>query len=295
MPASNRPRSLHIAALDPDERPGCIQIYGRRPEAMSEAARMVVDLGASLVDVNMGCPSRKVCAHSGGAALLRDPAQVKRIVAAVRAAVSVPLTVKMRTGWARHDRNHVQVARICEGEGADAVTVHWRTREEAFKGAMDPAPIAEVVQAVGIPVVGNGDVVDLDSARRMLDETGCHALMLGRGAIRNPWLPLQLSVWLAGGDPPRPEATEQRQLVLDYLDLMQQHCWNERGALGRSKRFCGYYSRGLRFGGPLRKAVFHSRSMDEARRHLLTYFERLERFESGDALAFREGPSPDED
>lgn len=273
------PRILEMAAVDADEHPVAIQIYGRRPHNMAEAARRVVDLGADVVDVNMGCPSRKVCAHSGGAALLRDPALVRDIVRTVRAAVAGPMTVKIRTGWARSERNVREIARIVEGEGADLLTVHWRTREEAFKGAMDPEPIAWAVETVEIPVVGNGDVVDVASARRMLDETGCHGLMIGRGAVRNPWVCLQIARWLEGGVVPHPRAAERRALLEDYMTVLEANCRTEKGALGRTKKFCGYYTRGLPHGAPLRQAVFHSHSLAEAREHLGRYFARLERTE----------------
>lgn len=269
------PQILKMAELDADERPAAIQIYGRRPESMARAARMALELGADVVDINMGCPSRKVCAHSGGAALLRDPELVKAIVRAVRAAVPGPMTVKIRTGWAPDQLNGVEIARICEGEGADGITVHWRTRMEAFKGAMKPERIADIVQAVGIPVVGNGDVLDVDSAARMLDLSGCQALMVGRGAVRNPWLMLQLSRWLAGLSVCWPSASERQALVLDHMDLLEASCRSEKGALGRSKKFCGYYTKGLPHGAPLRQAVFHSHSMAEARGHLRRYFEAL--------------------
>jgi tRNA-dihydrouridine synthase B len=274
------PHILAMTRLDPDEHPAAIQIYGRRPESMAQAASMALELGAEVVDINMGCPSRKVCAHSGGAALLREPELVRAIVRAVRAVVPGPLTVKIRTGWSSEQRNGPEIARICAGEGADAITVHWRTRMEAFKGAMQPERIAEVVRAVDIPVVGNGDVVDVDSAARMLDVSGCHGLMVGRGAVRNPWLLGQLSCWLAGRPVSWPSAAERQALVLDHMDRLEASCRSEKGALGRSKKFCGYYTRGLPHGAPLRQAVFHSGSMAEARDHLRRYFEGLERWEA---------------
>ena len=274
------PRILEMARLDPDEHPGAIQIYGRRPESMAHAARAALELGADVVDINMGCPSRKVCAHSGGASLLRDPPLVREIVAAVRAVVPGPLTVKLRTGWSPEHRNGVEIARICAGEGADALTVHWRTRMEAFKGTMQPERIGEIVQAVDIPVIGNGDVVDFASAARMLDGSGCHALMVGRGAVRNPWVMLQLTRWLEGAPIPWPSAVERKTLLFDYMAVVEARCHTEKGALGRTKKLCGYYTHGLPHGAPLRQAVFHSHSMEEVRAHLARYFDELAARES---------------
>ncbi|MFH1469411.1 MAG: tRNA-dihydrouridine synthase [Pseudomonadota bacterium] len=269
------PRVREAALLDDDEHPGAIQIYGRRPEAMADAALAAVDLGADLVDLNMGCPAKKVCAHSGGASLLREPDLVRAIVRAVRHAIPGPLTVKIRTGWTPEARNGPEIARICEGEGADALIVHWRTREEAFRGPMDPAPVAAVVRAVSIPVVGNGDVLDVPSAARMLDESGCHGLMLGRGVVRNPWLPAQLAAWLEGRPPPEPSLQERLAMLEAYVAQQVATCHTERGALGRAKGFCGYYTRGLPHGGALREAVFHSQSVSELLAHVAEHFARL--------------------
>jgi tRNA-dihydrouridine synthase B len=256
-------RVRDIAALDPDERPAAVQIYGRRPEALAEAARMVAGGGAAVVDINMGCPARKVCAHSGGAALLGDPALVRAVVAAVRAAVSLPVTVKIRSGLTRALRNHVEIARICEGEGADAIVVHWRTREEAFGGTFDPGPIAEVRAAVRIPVVGNGDVVDVPTAFRLLDATGCHALMIGRGALKNPWLPLEVARALSG-DPFVPPSTPERgAFLLAYIEGVREVFRTETGALGRVKKLSAYFTRGMAGGGDLRRRILHARTLDE--------------------------------
>lgn len=270
------PRMLEMAALDPDEHPASVQIYGRRSASMAEAARRVVDLGADIVDINMGCPSRKVCAHSGGAALLRDPALVRDIVRAVRGAVTVPVTVKIRTGTTRDQRNGPEIARICEGEGADALTVHWRTREEGFKGLMDPAPVADVRAAVSIPVIGNGDVVDPASAARMLDGSGCHGLMVGRGAIRDPWLPLRLSRWLAGLPAPEITIGDRHSLFREYVDAIRVVFRTDRGALGRVKKFAGYFTHGLPGGSALRRDVLHATTLEEALDRFTTWAESAE-------------------
>jgi tRNA-dihydrouridine synthase B len=277
------PRIIEMARLGADEHPAAIQIYGRRPESMARAAAKALELGADVVDINMGCPSRKVCAHSGGSALLREPDLVRDIVRAVRAVVPGAMTVKIRTGWSPDSINGPEIARICEAEGADALTVHWRTRMEAFKGAMRPDRVAAIVRAVDIPVIGNGDVIDVESAAAMLDGSGCAALMVGRGAVRNPWLMLQLSQWLAGRPLFHPSAVERQALVFGYMDRLERACHSDKGALGRSKKFCGYFTRGLPHGAPLRQAVFHSKTMDEARRHLTRYFEQLAQREAAGA------------
>lgn len=270
-------RVRETAMLDPDERPGAVQIYGRRPEVLAEAARWVAASGASVVDINMGCPARKVCAHSGGAALLGDPALARSIVAAVRAAVDVPLTVKIRSGLTPGHRNHLEIARICEGEGADGIVVHWRTREDAFGGTFDPKPIAEVRRAVGIPVVGNGDVVDVPSALRLLDETGCHALMIGRGALCDPWLPLEVARTLAGEPFEPPTPADRCAFLLAYIEGTRSVFRTESGALGRVKKLAAYTTRALPHGGALRRRVFHARDLSEVEATLRTWPPTLAR------------------
>lgn len=250
-----------MAAVDPDERPVAVQIYGRRPLSLAEAARRLSDGGASVIDINMGCPARKVCAHSGGASLMREPALVRDIVRATRAATALPLTVKMRAGTDSHRRNAVEIARICQEEGADAVTVHGRTREDLFGGSCDLGIIAEVRAALSVPVIGNGDVVDLESARRMFDLTGCHAIMIGRGLVRDPFLGLRVARGLRDLPFEEPSLLEKKTFLLDYTREMLSACRTEDGALGRIKKFAGYYTHSLPLGGRLRKSLFVAREL----------------------------------
>ncbi len=279
-------RAARTAAFDPDERPVSVQLFGRRPEVMAEAARIVQDLGASIVDINMGCPSKKVCAHSGGSALMKDPALAGRIVAAVRAAISVPLTVKMRSGFDHSRRNAPEIARICQEEGAEALAVHWRTRSDGYGGERAVDAIAEAVRAVRIPVLANGDVVDIPSAERMLRETGAAGLMIGRGAIRNPWLLLQIGQWLRGEEPVVVDAAEKRRAMLRYFRTIAEAIPRERAALGRMKMLSGHFTRGLPCGGALRTRLLRSQSRAEAEGWVRRYFDLLERYEAGDRRAF---------
>lgn len=266
-------RVLEMATLDPDEVPASIQIYGRNPASLGEAARIARDLGAHVVDVNMGCPSKKVCAHSGGVALMRDPALVRDIVRTVRAAVSGPLTVKIRAGWSPAERNAVQIARICEEEGADGLTVHWRTREDAFGGTLRLDIIREVREAVRIPVVGNGDVVDVPSAARMLQETGCAGLMVGRGAVKDPWLPLRLARWFRNEPMEEPTSADRLAFLLAYLEAERKVFRTESGALGRLKKLMGYFGRGVPGGAVFRQSVLHATTLGEARDRIVAFFE----------------------
>ena len=206
-------RMMETCAFDPDERPVAVQLYGKDPRTMGEAARIVEAMGVDIIDINMGCPSKKVCAHSGGSALMKEPELARDIVREVVAAVQVPVTVKMRSGFDAERRNAPEIAWICQEEGASALAIHWRTREDKYGGERQVDKIAEAVQRVSLPVLANGDIIDIPSAHRMLRETGCAGLMVGRGAIRNPWVLRQISQWLAGEEPVRVDAAEKRRAI----------------------------------------------------------------------------------
>ncbi len=170
------------------EGPVAIQLFGHVPEILAEAARLLEEAGAAVVDVNMGCPARKVVASRGGSALMREPDLVREILRVLRKAVRGPLTIKIRGGWDRYGDEAFVVGRIAEEEGVDAITIHARTREQAFKGRADWSIIRALKERLRIPVIGNGDINEPDDALRMVEETGCDAVMIGRGILGNPWL-----------------------------------------------------------------------------------------------------------
>jgi len=277
-----------MAQFDADESPISIQIYGRRPEVMAEAAKIVQDMGPSIIDINMGCPSKKVCAHSGGSALMKDPELARDIIRAVRAAIEIPLTVKMRSGFDHTQRNAEQIAWIAQEEGAEAVAIHWRTRSDLYGGERMVDKIHQTKQKLSIPVIGNGDVLDIPSAVRMFEETGCDGVMVGRGAIRNPWALLQISQHLRGEPITQITAEDRRRVLLGYLDSLNGRFRSERGTLGRFKKISNYFTKGLPYGGDVRVLVLRSQSIEEAVDHLETYFERLQRFEAGESTVFRD-------
>jgi nifR3 family TIM-barrel protein len=281
-------RVEEIALIGPDEGLVAVQIYGRRPASLAEAARRLEARGVPLVDLNMGCPARKVCAHSGGASLMGDPSLVRDIVRAVRASVHLPLTCKMRAGLDASRRNAVEIARICEGEGADAVTVHGRTRAQMFGGECDLSVIADVRDAVAIPVIGNGDIVDAGSARRMLEVTGCHALMIGRGALRDPWLPLRVARDLEGRDAPEVGLELRRRFLLDYIEGIRERFETERGAVGRIKKFAGHFTHGIPEGARLRREIFHAGDFAELLERVGDFFDR----DDGEGSPRPEAPAP---
>lgn len=277
-----------MARIDKDERPVAIQLYGRDPDAMAEGAKIVQDLGADICDLNFGCPSKKVCAHSGGSSLLRDPYLAQEIVIAVRAAIKIPLTVKMRSGFDGNRRNCPDIAWMCQEEGAEAITIHWRTRADLYGGTRAVDKIAETKSRLRIPVIGNGDVVDYASALAMFNDTGCDGVMIGRGAIKNPWIFQQIKAQMVGKEPMVADAAEKKRVLLGYFERIRIDFHTEHGALGRMKKIANYFTHGLPHGSALRVAFLHSRSVDEAIAHTHRYFDQLERFERGEGWFLQE-------
>jgi nifR3 family TIM-barrel protein len=274
-------RMEEMARIDPDERPVAVQIYGRSPDAMAEAARIVEDGGADICDINMGCPSKNVCAHSGGSALMKDPTLARDIVRAVRAAITIPLTVKMRSGFDAHHRNAPDLAYMCQEEGAEAITIHWRTRADMYGGARAVDKIAETKARLRVPVVGNGDIVDYASAMAMFRDTGVDGVMIGRGAIKNPWVFRQVRQQMTGEAPTEVDAVEKRRILLDYFAALKPHFRNDRGVLGRMKKIANHFTHGLPYGSELRTAFLHAETIEDAVAHTERYFERLAAFEQG--------------
>jgi len=267
--------AMEMAMFDPDEHPVAIQIYGNEPEVMAEGARYVAALGADIVDVNMGCPSKKVCRRSGGSGLMRDPALAREIVAAMRSATDLPLTVKMRAGWDADDRNAAELARMCEEEGAEAIAVHWRTRADKYGGVQDWSIVRAVKEAVSVPVLANGDIVDVVSARRAIRETGCDGLMIGRGAIRDPWVFRRIAADLAGGELAPVDVGERKRVLLGYLNAIRPNFRDDLRALGRFKKIAKYFTEGVPDGGRLRTAILHSSKLEEAIDRIECFFDEL--------------------
>lgn len=266
--------ALRAVQFDPDERPVSVQLYGRDPAVLADAARYVQDLGADIVDLNMGCPSKKVCAHSGGSALLKDVDHARQIVRAIRAAVTIPFTVKMRSGWDPEHRNAPDVARMCEDEGAEMIAVHWRTRTDGYGGERTLETIARVVAAVSVPVVANGDIVDGTTALATLAETGAAGLMIGRGAIRDPWVFQRVGRAIRGEAPLVVDDSERERVLLAYYATIRELFDNDRGALGRMKKIAKYFCDGVDDGDELRTGILHASSPDEAEGRIRAFFER---------------------
>ncbi len=234
------------------DRPLGVQIFGRDPDVLADAARIAADGAADLIDINMGCPVKKVVRTGAGAALMRDPGQVKQIVTAVRRAISLPLTVKIRSGWSSRMVNALEIARIAEDCGADAVIMHPRTAEQGFGGTADWNGIAVLKMHLHIPIVGSGDIRCPDDALRMLETTGCDAVMVGRGALGNPWIFRAIISRLKRETSPAPALTEREALIGDHLKMEIAYMGQCRGSRNFRKHLL-WYTKGLRNGARFRQ------------------------------------------
>ena len=242
-----------LLASCPEDRPLGVQLFGDDPQALAQAARMVADQ-ADLLDVNMGCPVRKVVAGGAGSALLKDVARISAIISAVRAVTRLPLTIKIRSGWQCGEHVYREVGRIAEAEGCDAITLHPRSRAQMFSGQADWSLLARLKETVSIPVIGSGDLFCAEDCVRMLDETGCDGVMIARGALGNPWIFRQTQELLSGMAPQVVTAAERAAVAEQHLQL-QIASLGEPVAVREMKKHAGWYIHGVPGAATLRRAV----------------------------------------
>ncbi|MBI4877541.1 MAG: tRNA dihydrouridine synthase DusB [Acidobacteria bacterium] len=259
--ARRPPRAFYYLYFEPDEHPIAAQLFGAHPEVMAEAARMCQDKGFDAVDLNFGCPVNKVVRCNGGSGLLRDLPLVEKLLRAVRAAIAIPLTIKFRSGWNDRELIHVPLARMAEDCGVDAISLHPRTREQGYGGSADWSHIAEVKAAVHIPVIGNGDINTPEDAVRMVAETGCDAVMIGRAASHNPWIFRQIADYLETGRYAQPSERDRYDMMRTYYAMLIEHGAPDR--VGKMKQFATYFTHGVRNGARLRAAIYHSKEAGE--------------------------------
>ena len=247
-------KTRELMYFSDEERPLAIQIYGSDAATMAEAARVVEELGADVCDINMGCPANKVLKGCAGAALMGDLELAEEIVSTVRRAISIPLTVKFRLGLDDGRRNYLDLGRVCEANGAQAVAMHCRTARQMFTGEADWSHLARLKAALSIPVIGNGDVREPEDALRMMAETGCDGVMVGRGATKNPWIFRHTAARMAGTGVTEPTLADRRELVLGHFRMVAER-ENSRYALHKLRKFTGWYTHGLPNGRHLRQRI----------------------------------------
>lgn len=269
----------------PQERPLTIQLFGSQPETMAEAAARVEAYGADVVDINMGCPVRKIVSRGAGAAILRDLPRLQGIIRAVRQKIRIPLTIKIRSGWDERSQNFIEVGRIAEGSGVDALILHARTRSQSYGTPASWEVIARAKDSLGIPVIGNGDLMTPQAAVECLAKTGCDGVMIGRGALGNPWIFRSTLNLLQGNPPYQPSIEEKERMALRHLQMMVEDRGEAR-SLREFRKHLIWYTRGLPGGSLFRSQIAGFRTIPEMVARIQEYFYRLK------TLAERNGLEP---
>ena len=257
-------KSKALMQLSDEERPAGVQIFGNDPSVMAQSVKTVLGVSPDFIDLNMGCPAPKIAGNGGGASLMRHPQLAKEIVEAVVAACgSVPVTVKIRSGWDFENLNAVEMAQNAEKAGAVAVTVHGRTRQQMYAPPVDHQMIAEVKKSVSIPVIGNGDIVDGPSAAKMLEETNCDFLMVGRGALGRPWVFSQINAYLQNGIIlPEPPVSERMRVMVKHVRKICEYK-GERIGIREARKHAAWYAKGIRGAAKYRKDLSMIESVEQ--------------------------------
>lgn len=259
-------KSAELLELDEDIRPAAIQLFGDDPAILAEAAKRALEFNPDWIDINMGCPAPKIAGNHCGSALMREPELCRRLVQAVKEAVPVPVTAKIRKGYAKDEVNAVDVALACEAGGADAITVHGRTRDQMYAPPVDWDIIRQVKNAVNVPVIGNGDVVDAKSAAALYEQTDCDLIMVGRGALGKPWIFQQIEAYLNHEAVlPDPGMAQRMAVLMRQVQLTTEYK-GERVALLEARKHAAWYLSGMRGAAALRRQAGTLTSMEDLAR-----------------------------
>ena len=267
-------KSAELLSITPTERPAGSQIFGNSPETMAIAAKKALEYNPDFIDINMGCPAPKVASSGGGALLMKDPVLAANIVKAVAEASTVPVTVKMRSGWDDNNINAVELAKRCEDAGAAAITVHGRTKVQMYAPPVNTDIIRQVKQAVSIPVIGNGDVTDGISAAKLMEETGCDMVMVGRGALGRPWVFSQINAYLDHEVIlPDPPVIERMRVMLRHIEALCEYK-GERVGIREARKHAAWYTKGLHGAANYRARIGLISSIEELQQIALELIEQ---------------------
>jgi tRNA-dihydrouridine synthase B len=289
----NNPKSKRQMHFDEEERPYAVQIFGGQATRMAMGAEMAEEIGADILDVNCGCPAPKVVKNGGGSGLLKDMPRLQEILTEIKKAITIPLTLKLRTGFSDSTINVVEVAKMAEQCGVEHIQVHGRTREQGYKGLANWELIRQVKEAVTVPVSGNGDITTIDYGLQRWRESGTDGILIGRGAMQNPWIFRQMQDALEGREPYQPDLAEKKSVLLEFFSMCREEM-PEIVALGKMKQLAGQFTKGLVGGAQFRQTLYHSHSATEILDNITIYFERLSEVgEYGDGIIEADAPTID--
>lgn len=256
-------KSKDLMFLSEKERPAAVQIFGSDPLIMAQSVEAVMQVNPQIIDINMGCPAPKIAGNGGGASLAKNPELAEKIVKAVVEASPVPVTVKIRMGWDENSINAVEMAKRAENAGASAITVHGRTRKQMYAPPVDRNIIAEVKKSISIPVIGNGDIIDEQSAAIMLEETNCDLIMIGRGALGCPWVFSQINAYLEHGRVlPMPSVSERMRVMIKHIETLCQYKGDYVG-MREARKHAGWYTKGLHGAAKYRQEIGTLENMEQ--------------------------------
>lgn len=260
-----------LLASEAEDRPLGIQLFGENPATLAEACKQVEPYG-DLIDLNIGCPVKKVVRSGAGSALMQTPQRVAQILSAMRRATDLPLTVKIRAGWDQPNINFLEIAHIAEQEGVDAITLHPRTRSQGFSGTADWSLIADLKRVATVPVIGSGDIFEPEDAQRMFKETGCDAVMIGRGCYGNPWLAQNIQALQKGQNVTAPSLDERHEVALRHITIFLRYNSERKTVLDMRKHLC-WYVKGLSGAAQFRARINHAVSIEEMQTLLRDFFK----------------------
>jgi nifR3 family TIM-barrel protein len=271
----SNPKSKRQMRFYPDEQPFAVQIFGGQVERMCMAAEMAEEVGADILDINCGCPAPKVVKHGGGSGLLKDHHRLETILKEIKKAITIPLTIKIRAGFYDHTINALETAKLAEACGVEHIALHGRTKEQGYRGLANWELVRQIKEVVNVPVSGSGDVTTIDGAFARFRETNCDGVLIGRGAMANPWIFRQVEDAILGREVFHPTLADKRAILLEYFEMLREDM-PEIPAINRMKQLAGQFTRGLQGGALFRTSIYHSHTVEEILTRIQEYFEAIE-------------------